>query len=510
MEQWEFLMQEAIRTPEQEVEIARKVRAVFTENTRLHEENAELKDENAVLKERLAWFEKQIYGRKTEKTEVVLEEAEQLALFNEAEEEAEIRPQEAGKIDVQPHQRKKKRGHDELMSELAVEEVVHEVEEKTCEKCGSEMTVIGKEKIRDELVYIPARVFVRRHYAQVVKCTACGMDESRDAQLPDIEKNCIRQAEVPPPMIEHSFCSPELLAHIIYEKYCNAVPLYRQEKDFAAKGVVLSRTTMANWIICAAQLWIKPVWEQMKKELLASTVIHADETTVQVLHEKDRKAKTESRMWVYCAGKREGHSNILFEYQPTRNGDHAARFLGEYSGYLVCDGFDGYNKLSRVRRCGCWAHVRRKFVEALPGEPELLPTSAAAVGVEYCNRLYQADRAAEAGSIVNEFFAWLESVNAAPRTKLAAAVQYARNEKKYLCRFLESEEIPLDNNRAENAVRPLCIGRKNWLFSVSPKGAQASAMLYSVSATACANGKNVEEYLTQLLRRPAGTVKLPW
>ena len=348
MEQWEFLIREAINTPEMEL----KIRAVFSENTALHEENAALKDELSELKERLAWFEKQIYGQKSEKTEVVLEGAEQIPMFDEAEQAADVNLRNPEYIDVKSSKRIK-RTRDEIYADLEVVEEFHEVGDKTCDKCGSEMVVIGKEKIRDELVYVPARLFMRRHIAEVVKCPTCGMDESRDADLPDIEPCHIRTAEVPAPMIPHSFCTPELLAHIVYEKYCNAMPLNRLEKDFKAKGVNLSSTTMANWIIMASQRWIRPVWEEMHKELISSPVIHADETVVQVLHEPGRKAKTDSRMWVYCNGKINDHSNILFEYQPTRNGDHAVRFLGDYSGYFVCDGFDGYNKLKNAICCGC-------------------------------------------------------------------------------------------------------------------------------------------------------------
>lgn len=292
---------------------------------------------------------------------------------------------------------------------------------------------------------------------------------------------------------------------------------------------------MANWIIMASQRWIKPVWEEMHKELISSPVIHADETVVQVLHEPGRKAKTDSRMWVYCNGKINGHSNILFEYQPTRNGDHASKFLGDYHGYVVCDGYDGYNKLKKAVRCGCWAHVRRKFVDALPSDKELLATSAAAKGVEYCNKLFLLERMysgrnekyeqitepmtseerhiarqAQSRPVLEAFFAWLDTIEVFGKTALTKAVQYAKNEKKYLCRFLESGDIPIDNNRAENAIRPMCVGRRNWLFSASVKGADASAMMYSVAATACANGMKVEEYLTELFRNPAGTLVMPW
>ena len=530
MEQRDFLEKDTIRTPEKELE----VRMLMEQYHAAMTENAALKDEVAELKEQLAKLKKYVYGQKSEKTEIVLKTGEQIPLFDETEQEADISPKTLQTTEVKAHKRTK-RTRDELNPDLKVEEEFHTVEDRICDQCGAEMIVIGKEKIRDELVYVPAQLFIRRHVAEVVKCPVCGMDESRDADLPDIEKCNIRTAEVPAPMIPHSFVSPELLAHIVYEKYCNAMPLYRLEKDFAARGANISRTTMANWIIMASQLWVKPVWEQMHRELVTSNVIHADETVVQVLNEPGKKAKTDSRMWVYCNGKMNDHSNILFEYQPTRNGDHAAKFLGDYHGYAVCDGFDGYNKLKNAKRCGCWAHVRRKFVDALPTDKELLATSMAAKGVEYCNRLFllerkyngedekgnriseplsteqrHIERQIHSKPVLDEFFAWVEGLTVSGGTKLAKAVSYAKSEKKYLYRFLESGEIPIDNNRAENAVRPFCVGRKNWLFSASVKGAAASAMMYSVAATACANGMKVEDYLTELFRNPPGTVTLPW
>lgn len=332
MEQQDFLKKDEIRTPDKEID----VRLVLAENAALHKEVSLLKEELSELKEQYAWLKKHIYGSKSEKTDVVLDNdtslGEQLSIFDEAEEETdadlkamEIDPdKEVRMIDVKAHKKRAKRTHDDLMADLPVEEVIHKAENKTCDKCGSDMVVIGKDKIRDELVYIKSKLYIRRHMAEVVKCVSCGMDESKDSSLPDIEKCNIRRAEVPAPMIAGSFCSPELLAHIVYEKYCNSVPLYRLEKDFAAKGAKISRTTMANWIITAANLWAKPVWKSMREELLKSNVIHADETTVQVLNEPGRKATSVSRMWVYCDGRNSDsfRSNILFEYTPTRNGDN--------------------------------------------------------------------------------------------------------------------------------------------------------------------------------------------
>ena len=520
MKQEDFLKEEEIHTVDKEI----LLRRALAENNTLKEEISGLKEENSELREQLAYLKKIVYGRKSEKTEVIMENGEQLSIFNEAEQEAEVSPKAAqATVEVKSHQRKK-RTRDELMADLQVVEVLHPVENKTCERCGAEMTVISKQKIRDELVYVPARLYLRRHVAEVVKCTCCGQNADHDEKLPDIEPCHICRAEVPRPMIPRSFCSPELLAHIVYEKYCNALPLYRLERDFAEKGAQLSRTTMANWVIYAAEMWVKPVWKYMHSELLSYEVVHGDETVVKVLHEDGRKAKSLSRMWVYCNGKASDHTIILFDYQPTRNGDHAAKFLKGYEHYLVCDGYDGYNKLKTAKRCGCWAHVRRKFVEALPAEKELLPGSAAAKGVEYCNRLYQLEKAfadltpeerarerrTKSEPLLNAFFSWLDNIVVSGGSKLAKAVSYARSERKYLCRFLESPDIPIDNNRAENAIRPFVIGRKNWLFSASVKGAEASAMIYSVAATACANGLNMEDYFVRLFSQSPGTLVLPW
>ncbi len=444
----------------------------------LSAENEFLKAENERLRQQNELLRKAVFGPKSEKkaiSDTAMNGGEQICLFNEA--EIESRHEEDDPVTVPAHKRKKKRSRAEIIGELPVEEVVHKVEDKTCDLCGSEMKPVGKEFVHDELVYVPAKLFVRKHY-------------------------------------------------IIYEKYCNAMPLYRQEQDFRAHGVELSRTTMANWSIRIAEEKAKPVFDAMKAELLAGSVIHADETTVQVLHEEGRKAKTKSRMWVYCNAKADGKYMALYDYRPTRAGANAADFLGSFSGCIVCDGYDGYNKLgSGISRAGCWAHARRKFIEAEPTDPELKKSSAAAEGVKWCDRLFALERRCdgkdadgnqisppisyeerhryrqeESKPLVDAFFAWLETVSPAGGSALAKAVQYALNEKKYLYTFLSNPRIEISNNRAENAIRPFVVGRKNWLFSDSAKGAASSAMLYSLTVTARQNGLNVEEYLTELLR----------
>ena len=339
----------------------------------------------------------------------------------------------------------------------------------------------------------------------------------------DIEKCNIRCAAYPQPMISRSF-SPELAAHIIYEKFAKAVPLYRQEKDFTAKGIPLLRATMSDWVCIAAERWCLPILQKMHELLLAGNVIHADESVLQVLHEEGRKATTDSRMWVYCNGKMNDRSIIIFEYQQTRGGVHPAKFLKGFIGYVICDGYDAYNAVTGTKRCGCWVHTRRRFVEALPKDKSAYSTSVAAKAVEFCNKIYheehllakmsaeerQKQRLVKVKPLLDAFFSWLEEQNISGKGKLAKAVNYALNEKKYLYTFLEDGNVPIDNNRAENAIRPFAVGRKNWLFNNTERGAKCSALLYSIISTAQANGLDAERYLTELFSHSAGTILLPW
>ena len=489
----------------------------------LRNENAVLKEELALVQQQYEWLKKQVFGRKSEQTSVIMEDGTQLALFPD--EGAQDVPEIEETITVPGYKRKKKRTHDDWMSNLPVEEKRYEEEHPVCEKCGSEMKEIGEEKAYDELVYTPAKFHVRRHIVKKYKCLACGENPENDAEHEDEIEHChIRCAAHPKPMIPRSYCSPELLAHIIYEKYGKAVPLHRQEKDFASKGIPLLKATMSHWAGVAAEQWCLPVVGKMRELLLAGEVVHGDETTIQVLHEEGRKPTTKSRMWVYCNGKMNSRSIIIFDYQPTRKGEHAAQFLKKFSGYMICDGYDGYGAVSGVKRCGCWTHTRRKFVEAMPPDKALQSTSAAAKAVEFCNKIYHEEgllaavtaeeryeqRLAKVKPLLDDFFVWLETLQVSGKSKLADAIRYARNEKQYLYTFLENGNVPIDNNRAENAIRPFALGRKNWLFSNTANGAKNSAALYSLLATAQANGLDAEQYLTNLFSQPAGTILLPW
>ena len=484
----------------------------------LRNENAVLKEELALANQQLEWFRKQIFGRKTEQTAVVMEKefGVQLSMFGKEEKSVH---KEHGTITVPEHKRKKKRTYDDWMSSLPVKEEHHEIKDPVCEICGAKMVEIGDEKAYDELVYSPAKFYIRRHIVHKYKCPECGeKPEERD------EPCHIIRAPYPHAMIPGSYCSPELLAHIVYEKYGKAVPLHRQEKDFNSKRIPLLKATMSNWVGAAAEKWCLPVVEKMHEMLIAGQIIHADETTVQVLHEEGRKATSVSRMWVYCNGKMNDRNIIIFDYQPTRKGEHPSNFLKGFIGYLVCDGYDAYNAVESAKRCGCMTHTRRGFIQALPNDPKLHSTSVAAKAVEYFNKIYHEEnlladssteyryeqRLVKVKPLLDEFFSWLETVQVSGKGKLTDAVRYALNERKYLYTFLENGDVPIDNNRAENAIRPFAVGRRNWLFSNTANGAKASAALYSVISTAQANGLDAEKYLTELFSQPAGTILLPW
>ena len=487
------------------------------EITALRNENSMLKEELAYLKQQMDWLNKHIFGRKSEQTSVIMDDGTQLSMFSENSEKEALLPEET--ITVPEHKRKKKRTHDDWMERLTVKEELHEEEHPVCDKCGSEMEYIGSEKAYDELVYVPAEYFIRRHMVAKYRCKKCGGDPESST-----EPCNIKRAEYPKPMIPKSFCSPELLAHIAYEKMAKGIPLYRQEKDLSSKGIMLLRATMSNWMDIAAKEWCMPIVRAMTEELKASSIAHSDDTTIQVLHEEGRKPTSVSRMWVYTNGKKDDHSIVIFDYQPTRAGRHPAEFLKGFNGYLICDGYDAYNAVAGIKRCGCLAHFRRKFVDALPSDKEAYKTSAAAKAVEHINNIYHEEgqlsemsaeeryeqRLVKVKPLLDAFFAWLETLPVSGKSKIADAIRYALNERKYMYTFLENGDVPIDNNRAENAIRPFAVGRKNWLFSNTTNGARGTAALYSIISTAQANGLDSERYLTDLFRQPAGTILFPW
>ena len=451
------------------------------------------------------------FGQSSEKQNYVLGK-DQLSLFNEAEQERDHKVEEPtpDTILVPAHKRKKKRSQAEMLNHLPEEEVLLELPENQliCDQCGGRMKPIGKKFIRHEMQIIPKQVKLLAYYAVTYACDHCEKDTGF-AHIVSVKP--------PVPLMKHSLASPSTVAYIMTQKYVDGLPLARQEKIWAREGISLSRATMANWVIQCSESWLKPLYKHMKQELLTHSVIHADETVVQVLKEDGKPATSESRMWLYASAALLRHQVRIFEYQPDRSGKRAESFLRGFTGYLVTDGYAGYNLVKNVTHCGCWAHARRKWREAMP-DGATVKTSKAAVGYQYCNKLFEAERKCAVYQpkyrqeyrqnrelpLLEEYFAWLKTVRPEKGSKLEDAVRYSLNLKQQLMAFLDNGEIPISNNLAENAIRPFALGRKNWLFCDTPKGAEASAIVYSLVESAKANGVEPFAYLQHVL------VELPY
>lgn len=466
-----------------------------------------LQNQVEYLTELIKNIQKARFGSSSEKT--VREELEdQLSLFNEAEIEADSKSKEPAKITVAGHVRKNPNTkREELIKDLPVKEVICDMpdDEKFCEQCGTELKPIGKETVREELEYIPAQLRIIRYVRISYECPKC-----KHTDNPYIIKSL-----APTSLMNHSLASPSSVANVMYQKYVNSMPLYRQEKEWEALGLALSRSTMANWIIRCSQDYFYPVIEHMRKELLKRDIVHCDETPVQVLKEEGRKPQSKSYMWLFRTGRDEKAPVILYEYKPTRSGDVATEYLKDFSGYVHSDGYSGYNKLSGITRCGCWAHLRRKFVEALPVKKDSgAPRTQAEIGRDFCDELFNIERTLKDLSpeeryleriklerpVLDEFWTWLDSVNPLAKSALGKAVTYAQNQKPYMENYLLDGRLEISNNDAENAIKPFTVGRKNWLFADTPKGADASAAVYSIVETAKANGLNIRKYLEHLLQ----------
>jgi transposase len=454
------------------------------------------------LAEMLQKLQKMQFGQSSEKAKHVLGDPDQMSFFNEAEmcaDESAPEPET-----VREHTRKPKRTKEELARDLPVKKRVVEIPEgeRACDICEGRLVPVGQELVRRELNIIPAQVFVEEIYRVNYGCPQC-LEETDEAN--------IVKAPVPEPVVKRGLASPSSVAYALYQKFANAMPLYRQEEDWKNHGLSLSRATLANWVIYVCRHWFPPLYGLLKTHLLASPANHADETVVQVLKEDGKTPQSESRMWAYATGNTGQPPAILFEYQPSRSGVHAKNFLAGFTGYLVTDGYIGYNSVPDVTHCGCWQHVRRKWTDAIPKTKD--KQGKALEGFEFCERLFALERVFApmtpekrleerlkfSEPILEAYFKWLETVNPFAGSKLAQAVVYSRNQREPLSAFLLDGRIEISNNRAENAIRPFCVGRKNWLFADTVRGAQSSAIAYSIIETAKANGLNPYQYLLHLL-----------
>lgn len=454
-------------------------------------------------KEQLGLAKKRLYGPTSEASPV----GQVQMLFNEAEACASPAVPEPD-IETLTYTRRKTTGKREgQIAGLPCEEIDYTLpeEEQVCPECAGPLHKMGADT-RQEIKIIPAQVILVKHHRGKYACRHCNRSE---IQTP------ILTASAPKSAFPNSLASPSAVAFLMSQKFVEGLPLYRQEQSLQRLGFELSRQTMANWILAGAD-WLEQITRRMKAKLLERDILHADETPLQVLQEAGRKPQTTSYMWLYRSG-RDGPPIVLYEYQETREGKHPRNFLEAYLGFLHVDGYAVYETLPKATLVGCWSHARRNFVDAV----EVLSPMAKAKGdtaghqgLEYCNKLFAierdlhdltpeerfAGRRERSEPVLAQFRAWLDAmaIETLPKTPIGKAVRYGLNQWSKLTAFMLDGRLELSNNRAERSIKPFVIGRKNWLFANTPRGAEASATIYSLVETAKENGINPLAYLTYL------------
>jgi transposase len=489
----------------------------------LHERQRNIEEElnkknqaNLILEEQIKLLKHKLYGKSSEKSGSA--DKDQLGLFNEAEtiadESGDDKITEEQITYVKGHKRKK-RGRVSLPANLPREEVIHDLsdEEKRCKCCNKERPCIGSES--SEELHIEAPKFkVIKHVK--LKYGACNCKASQLREEPEI-----KTAKMPARLLPGSIASPGLLSFIIVSKFADALPFYRLEKILKRYGVDIPRMTMCNWAIKTASL-CQELLEIMDKEIRSGPLIQMDETTLQVIAEPGRSAASKSYMWVRI-GYRDGKQIILFNYHQSRSKEIPLSLLNNYKGYLQTDGYSGYDdtgELPDIIHVGCFGHSRRKFNDANKASRNKGSSQAA---LSYINELYKiekelrgkldggkisigeftAERKKLALPVLVKFKDWLDKKvkQAPPETLIGKAINYTLGQWDKMIRYTDMWFLTPDNNRAENAIRPFVIGRKNWLFSYTPRGAHASAALYSIIETAKANGIEPYHYLKYLFTK---------
>jgi len=438
---------------------------------------------------------------------------EQISLFNEAEVNTDPDAKEPGKLDVLPVvKQKKKKGHKkDLTAKLPKETIEYKLmdEERACPKCGEELSEM-KTVVRTEIEVIPAKYKVVEHRTQVYSCKNCDKKGT---------EGTIIAAPSPKGIFRNSLASPSIVADIMWKKYGLAQPLYRQAQELLRIGLRLSRGTLANWVINAAFMYLIAVRDYMKSCLLDAGVIHADETPLTVLSEPGREASQKSYMWMYRTGECEEKKIILYSYSPGRGAEYPKAFLEGFKGYMHTDGYSAYRVLTKedgtgppgITIVGCWAHARRKFTDVIKGlsKKETIEGTATQKALDYIGALFKIEedikgmpaderylyRKKHAELLVDEYFAWLKSIAGPGSGSINVAINYSLNQEKDLRVYLEDGRLEISNNLGENAIRPFCVGRKNWLFADTPGGAEASAICYGIIETAKANGVDAYQYL---------------
>lgn len=464
------------------------------------------------------------FGRSSEKMGYDTGTCQQLELavmyaecFNEAEATVNGTPPDEPdmeEVTVTAHKRKKHAGkcEEDLKDLPHAEPIISTLtEEELLEQLGPGYRQL-KDEVYQRLEFHPSSFEVKEYHI----CVYVSADGKKFAKAKRPQADLFR----------NSIATPSLLAGILNYKYVNALPVHRLAQDFKRSEVNISPQVMCNWVIKSSEIYFSLVYDWMKDVLLKQTVVQADETTLKV-NRDGRKAGSSSYMWVYITGEHDdsGKKIVLYDYCRTRSTEHLREFLSSYKGILVSDGYQSYHTFSEeqsLTSAGCWTHCRRRFVNAIKAAKKDLPEEALKNSIAYqalarISAIYKLDgswkeRTSEyrmehrqriLKPLVDEYFDWvkeqIKTCNVLPKSETGEGLSYSINQEKYLRAFLDNGDIPIDNSACERAIRPFCVGRKNWNVIDTVEGAQASAIVYSIAETAKANNLKPYQYFEYLL-----------
>ncbi|MCP4265589.1 MAG: IS66 family transposase [Candidatus Brocadiaceae bacterium] len=461
-------------------------------------DDLELKNGN--LEKELSWLKRQMFGQKSEQFHSVDSAQTELNLFDEPVEIPGVK--DAKTRDVTTNPRKRTTNRNPIPDDIECEEIIIEPEDagKVCSCCGEDKIEIGREENK-VLEYIPAHFIARNYIRPKYACKHCSEEG-------------VTIADTPNRPIDKGIAESGLLAYIMVSKFVDHLPLYRLEQIFSRYNVRIPRSTMGDWVDKVHKM-LEPIIFRMKERMLATDYIQADETTIKV-QEKNSKKKSKKchlgYLWPYTDGE-----YIVFEYKAGRGKEGPVNFLGEFSGYLQTDGYTGYNKVVQdngITHVMCWAHARRKFFDALEYDKEVAELFLTKIGELYAIEKNAKDHAETADDrfkirsksspvILEQIKTLLDSKigEVLPKSPIGKAILYAKNHWKQLTVYVEDGRLEIDNNRIENKIRPVALGRKNWLFAGSQAGAERAALFYSIFGSCKIHGINPFEYLKDILEK---------
>jgi transposase len=474
------------------------------------------------LEEQIRLLQAERFAPKSEKRkDRMFDEAEQIAQTEPSDEEDEgaqpALPDTGLPKNSEPERRKG--GRKPLPAYLKREPVQYDLPEdqRSCADCGNPMHRIG-EDISEQL-HVEVKWTVRQNVRSKWACRHCECHA---------EHTRIVLAPMPVQPIPGSHADASVIATVTTAKYVDGMPLYRMQDALARWQIPVSRGTLAHWIIRPSELHYRRLYDALHKTLLSQPLIHGDETTVQVLKEPGRSAQSKSYAWVYRSAEGCAEPVVLFEYQPGRGQEHPKKFLGDYSGMLMSDGYSAWRTLKKATHFGCVAHARRLFVKAdkaaekkTDSGKQKTPNARVAKALEYFQALYRVEALAKGElpdgqtrpdytyglrqkhsvPVLEAFKAWLDELapKVLPQSLLGKAIAYTRNQWQYLSRYVTDGCAPIDNNVCERDIRPFATSRKSWLFSDTVDGAKASATVYSLMLTCRACGVEPYDYLLHVL-----------